>query len=78
MKKFDVNNIGWLTVLIVCLGAGFLFVLMNSVKHDIVPETCIGRSEDGMTFYWLVVIDGKKYIKMRTRNGSSLVPVLNE
>lgn len=78
MKKFDVNNIGWLTTLIVCLGAGFLFVLMSSVKHDIVPETCIGQSEDGRTFYWLVVIDGKKYIKMRTRNGSSLVPVLNE
>lgn len=74
MKKFDVNNIGLLTILIFFLGAGILFVMMNSVKHDIVPETCICRSE----FYWLVVIDDKGFIKMRTRRGASLVPVLNE
>lgn len=77
MKKFDVNNIVLVTTLYVCLVAGYLFVLMNSVKCDIVPETCIGRLDDG-TFYWLIVMDGKKYIKIRTRRGSSLVPVLNE
>ena len=66
MKKFDVNNIGLLTTLILFLGAGFLFVLMNSVRHDIVPETSIGRSEDGMTFCWMVVIDDKGFLKMRT------------